>query len=699
MKMRPEVLFDLFSDIKNVSGIGKAALPHLKRLIGSRVIDLYWHAPVNTQARRGAFSIEAAKVGELVTLKVRVGGHQSPRGGFSRRSPYKVMCYDDTGRLDLLFFHPKTAYIQSQLPLEVERVVSGKIEIYNGIKNITHPDYIGESETYAQWVGVEPIYPLTYGLTQNMIQRYITRALSICPNLPEWIEPAELTQGNWLSWKDSIHKLHNPSSDSDLDPISPIRRRLAYDEMLATQLALQLIRRYHQRQRGVSLEYSFQRRHQILASIPFKLTSDQEKALKDIDKDMNSSYRMVRLLQGDVGSGKTIIAFLAMLNAVEAGAQAALMAPTEILARQHLQTFQEWANSLGVTVQCLTGNDTSSIRKDIIRGLQTGSIDMVIGTHSLIQKDIQFKKLQVAIIDEQHRFGVEQRLALVNKGEHTDLLVMSATPIPRTLMMTAYGDLNASLLREKPADRKEIDTRMIDMDRIAEIVEGLKRALLEGKKAYWVCPLVEESEESDLAAAEQRHTLLKLALNTDKVGLIHGRMSQGDKDQAMEKFLQGDLSILVSTTVIEVGINVPDATIMVIEHAERFGLAQLHQLRGRIGRSHLRSMCILLYQKPLSDTAYNRLKKMRETNDGFEIAEEDLRLRGGGEVLSSKQSGIPNLKIADYFYHQDLLLKANYEAEKIMATDPDLLSERGKKLRTLLYLFDCEQMIHHLKGG
>lgn len=697
--MRPPLLFDLFSDLKILPGIGKATAGHLNRLVGRRIIDLIWHCPSSTQARVGASSIKAAQPGQLVTLKVKVGAHKPPSGNISRRRPYRVLCYDDTGQLDLVFFHPRISYIQSTLPVEQVRVVSGKLDLYNGMKTMTHPDHIGLEETYRQWVGAEPVYPLTYGLTQNMVKKYISQALTLCPDLPEWILPNMLSEGKWPSWKQAILGLHRPQSDSDLDPISPLRRRLAYDEMLAGQLALQLIRAHHKQREGRGHSFGLEKREKLLNSLPFSLTQDQAKALQEIDTDMRAPSRMVRLLQGDVGSGKTIVAFLALLNGIEAGGQGALMAPTEILARQHLKTLSPWAETCGITIRCLTGNDTPSVRNDILAGLKSGDIDLIVGTHSLIQQDVLFKDLRVVVVDEQHRFGVDQRLKLAQKGKATELLVMSATPIPRTLMMTTYGDLDTSLLREKPAGRKPIDTRIIDLDRVATVVDGLRRALADEKKVYWVCPLVEESEESDLAAAEHRATLLRLSLGDDHVGLIHGRMSQAEKDAVMEQFLQGSVKVLVSTTVIEVGINVPDATIMVIEHAERFGLAQLHQLRGRIGRSDLQSICLLLYQKPLSDRAYKRLKTMRETNDGFVIAEQDLLLRGGGEILSSRQSGLPTLKVADYVCHQDLLIKAHKEAEAILSEDPNLLSERGQALRILLYLFDRDQMVHHLQGG
>ncbi|MBB3065613.1 ATP-dependent DNA helicase RecG [Limibacillus halophilus] len=523
-------------------------------------------------------------------------------------------------------------------------------------------------------------------------------ALRHVPVLPEWLDPVFVQKRNWPSWSDALLQAHNPANSSDVEPGSCARQRLAYDELLANQLALLIVRKAARRTPGKSLKGDGSLRSSVKEALPFSLTRSQAEAVMEIEQDLAKPSRMLRLLQGDVGSGKTVVALLAMLIAVEAGQQAALMAPTEILARQHYETLRPLTAHLGIEVVLLTGKDKAKDRRQTLEAIASGRAAIAVGTHALFQDGVDFSKLAVAVIDEQHRFGVHQRLMLAGKGKDVDVLVMTATPIPRTLMLTAYGDMDTSRLLEKPAGRKPVDTRTLDIERLSEVVDGLRRAVESGAQAYWVCPLVEESETSDLAAVDQRYETLRKVFG-DRVGLVHGRMKSAEKDSIMADFKAGSLAVLVATTVIEVGVDVPNATVMVIEHAERFGLSQLHQMRGRVGRGGDQSVCLLLYQKPLGETAHRRLEIMRETEDGFVISEEDLRLRGAGEVLGTRQSGMPSFRVADLTQHDDLLAIARSDAKLIVENDSWMDSKRGAALRTLLYLFERDAAVRYIRSG
>ena len=664
-------------------------------LAGPRVLDLCWHLPSGIVDRRYAPGLGAAEPGRIATLVVRVNVHEPAA---SRRRPYRIHCSDDSGELELIFFHAKGDYLQRMLPEGEERVVSGKLEIFNGRLQMTHPDQVGKLEELDAMKRVEPVYPLTAGLTQNPVTKTVRAALSTVPALPEWLDPAYQAQESWPDWSSALQSAHSPGDEGDLSPLTPARRRLAYDELLANQLALALVRERQQQLRGRALEGDGQLRQKAIAALPFSLTSSQQQAVSEILADMARPARMLRLLQGDVGSGKTLVAFLAMLNTVEAGAQAALMAPTEILARQHFKTLAPLAETAGVTLGILTGRDKGKPRSEKLQRLVDGETQLLVGTHALFQKDVAFKDLGFAVVDEQHRFGVHQRLGLGAKGRAVDMLVMTATPIPRTLMLTAYGDMESSRLTEKPAGRKPVDTRVVSLERLEEIVQAVGRALAEKTKVYWVCPLVSESEALDLAAAEERYNELQARFGP-KVALIHGRMKAAEKDAAMTAFAEGAVDLLVATTVIEVGVDVPAASVMVIEHGERFGLAQLHQLRGRIGRGHRQSTCLLLYQGPLGETARARLQILRESDDGFRIAEEDLRLRGAGELLGTRQAGFPSFRLADLAVHGELLAAARDDAKLIMARDQELTGPRGPALRVLLYLFERDAAVRLLRSG
>ncbi|MBB3410460.1 ATP-dependent DNA helicase RecG [Rhizobium sp. BK316] len=701
--MRPAILDPLFSPVSGLPGIGPKISELFVKLLGRetpedcRVIDLLFHAPHSLIDRRNQPGIARAPQGAIVTITARVDRHQAPPRG-NRNVPYRVFLHDETGELSLVFFRGQAAWLEKQLPIDEEVTVSGKVDWFNGRASMVHPDYIVKASEGENLPLIEPIYPLTAGLSPKTLRKIIEAALPRMPELPEWIDLSLAQKQGLPSIRDSFHMLHEPRDTSDIDPQTPARRRLAYDEFLAGQLSLALVRQRLRKVAGQPVHATGEISGKILQSLPFSPTRSQTEAVADVLKDMAGDERMLRLLQGDVGSGKTLVALLSMAAVIESGGQAVLMAPTEILARQHHATISKFADAAGLGVEVLTGRTKGREREDILERIASGEAQIIIGTHALFQDSVNYKNLMLAVVDEQHRFGVHQRLRLTAKGISPHMLVMTATPIPRTLVLAAFGDMDVSKLTEKPAGRKPIQTITVPIERTGEIVGRLKSALAEGKKAYWICPLVEESEEVDLMSVEERHATLVSALGPG-IGLIHGRMSGPEKDAVMLAFKSGELRLLVATTVVEVGVDVPDATIMVIEHAERFGLAQLHQLRGRVGRGDEASTCILLYKGPLGETGHARLSIMRETEDGFRIAEEDLKLRGEGELLGTRQSGTPGFRIASIEAHADLLEIARKDAAYLIERDPDLTSERGEAVRTLLYLFRRDEAIRFLRAG
>ena len=696
--MRPSILFPLFAPVTRLAGVGPRIGDLMARAAGSKIVDLLWHLPSGIVDRRHSPTVGDAKPGEIATLTVKVHTHEPPPPVRGRKLPYRVICGDETGFIALVFFSAKNDYLLKQFPVGEIRVISGRMDEYHGGKTMPHPDYVGTLEQKSELAAIEPVYRLTEGLTPRVMRKSVAAAVSLAPDLAEWSDVHLVERRKWPSWHAALLTAHAPQAAADLAPETPARMRLAYDEVLAGQIALRLVRSQQRRARGRALKVAGPLRQKALAALPFRLTGAQVRALGEIDKDMASDARMLRLLQGDVGSGKTVVAFLAMLNAAESGAQAALMAPTEILARQHHATIAPLAASVGVKVALLTGRDTGAARGALLRQLAAGEIDILVGTHALISEDVDYRDLAFAVIDEQHRFGVHQRMSLSAKGERADILVMTATPIPRTLLLAHYGDLDASRLDEKPANRKPIDTRVLSLERLEEVYPAIRRAIGEGARVYWVCPLVEESAESDLAAATERHADLAKRFPY-LAGLVHGRLPARQRDATMKRFAEGAISILVATTVIEVGVDVPDATVMIVEHAERFGLAQLHQLRGRVGRGERASTCLLLYQGPLGETAKARLSILRETEDGFRIAEEDLRLRGGGDALGARQSGMPEFRIADLATQAELLPLASDDAKLLLDKDPELKSPRGQAVRTLLYLFERDEGVRLLRSG
>lgn len=693
--MRPNILNPLFAPITSLPGIGQRLAKAVEKLAGPLVVDLLWHMPTGLIDRRNQPHLSTAESGAIATLVVRVERHMKPH---NPRAPYKVRCADPTGFIDLVFFNVRGDYLEKALPVGAMRAISGKLERYDGALNMVHPDHMVPAEELAQIQIVEPVYPMTAGLPPKTLRKAIEAALAKAPTLTEWLDPALLAQRRWPTWREALQAAHHPDGDADLSLLAVPRLRLAYDELLSNQLALAIVRARNKRKAGRPNKGGGELRGRIVASLPYQLTRSQQQALGEILADMAAPTRMLRLLQGDVGSGKTVVALLAMANAIEAGGQAALLAPTDILARQHFATLEPLCGKAGIELALLTGRDKGKGRAAALARLASGDLKLVVGTHALVQEDVEFADLRLSVIDEQHRFGVKQRQALADKGAGVDLLVMTATPIPRTLMLTAYGDIDVSKLTEKPAGRQPIDTRTVPLERLHDVADGLRRAIAGGARIYWICPLVDESEAVDLAAATERHRMLAQMFG-ERVGLVHGQQKAAERDAAMAAFAKGELDILVATTVIEVGVNVPEATIMVVEHAERFGLAQLHQLRGRVGRGSAKSSCVLLYQAPLGETAKARLQILRETEDGFRIAEEDLRLRGGGEVLGTRQSGLPEFRLADLAVHGELLAMARDDARLMVERDLQLRSERGEALRLLLYLFRQDEAIRHLASG
>jgi ATP-dependent DNA helicase RecG len=702
--MRPLLLNPLFAPVTSLSGIGPKQDKLFRYLLGReetpRLVDLLLHLPASVIDRRARPKIRDAVPGTVVTLEVTVDRHR-PSPPRNARAPYLVYASDDTGDVVLTYFRAKADYIEKLLPVGSKRYVSGTLQMFDGVPQIVHPDRVVDEAGFAQLSGIDPVYPLTEGLALGSLRRAIAQALQKLPDIPEWISPEVIRRCHFPPIKEALNRVHIPQELTDILPDGPFWSRLAFDELLAGQLALALVRSQLRRPAGDRHAGDGHLRKKIIDALPYALTSSQREAAAAIADDLQQPVRMLRLLQGDVGSGKTVVALLAAAAVTEVGKQAALMAPTEILARQHIKTITPLAERAGLRVAILTGREKGKERRDILARLENGEIDFLVGTHALIQDDVIFKSLALAVVDEQHRFGVRERLALTDKGNAVDVLVLSATPIPRTLVLTYFGDMDVSELREKPAGRQPIDTRAVPMSRLEEVMEGVGRALSAGKLVYWICPLVEESEAEGtghLTNATERFESLRERFG-EKVGLVHGQMKGTEKDRAMAQFAAHEIGLLVATTVVEVGVDVPAATIMVIENAERFGLAQLHQLRGRIGRGSEASTCLLLYREPLGEMSKARLKVIRETTDGFRIAEEDLKLRGEGDVLGVRQSGLPGFRIARPEAHGQLIAQARDEALRIMKENPKLTGPRGEALRCLLYLYERGEAIPLMGAG
>lgn len=686
--MRPEALNPLFAEIETLDGVGPKFAKPLEKLGLTRVRDVAYHMPDRFVTRRPVENLDQASVGEQIVVPLTVGEHRSSRNG---RGPYNVMATDAVGNAVSLTYFGRASYTaKKQLPMGSRRWVAGRLDQYGQMLQIVHPDHVAEDSSGLLGTLNEPVYSLAEGLTQPKIAGLAAQAMERLPALPEWIEPSHFAKMKWPAWSDALKLAHRGEHPAARD-------RLAYDELLANSLALMLVRADNRRQRGQALRGDRRLRDRI--DLPFPLTGAQKRSIAEIEGDLGQDVPMLRLLQGDVGSGKTVVALEAMLVAVEGGAQAALLAPTEILARQHYETLRRMLAPTGVEIALLTGRDKGRAREGILMGLQDGSIQIVVGTHAIFQDAVTYRNLGLVVVDEQHRFGVSQRLMLTRKGRVTPhTLAMTATPIPRTLTLAQYGEMDVSRLDEMPPGRQAIDTVVISAERIGEVVDRLAAQIDAGAQAYWVCPMVRELESEDIAAAEARYAALRERFG-DAVVLVHGQLKPELKDAAMERFASGTAKLLVATTVIEVGVDVPNATLMVIEQAERFGLAQLHQLRGRVGRGSKKSVCLLLRGETLSETGKQRLALMRETQDGFRLAEEDLLLRGGGELLGTRQSGDTPFRVANLEQIQRLLPVAHEDARLLMERDGGLSSERGAAARVLLYLFERDYGVQLLRGG
>ncbi|MCH2096181.1 MAG: ATP-dependent DNA helicase RecG [Rhodobacteraceae bacterium] len=696
MTGRPEVLFPLFAQITVLDGIGPKTA-HLLEAAGQNAPrDLLMTLPQSGIDRSVRATVQGAELPGVVTVEVTIGQHRPPR---TKGGAYRVTVMDASTAFQIVFFHARGDYVQKLLPTGEKRVVSGRVELFDGMPQMVHPDHVLAEDRMEELPTFEPIYPLTGGVTQKVMSRAVRDALSRAPQLDEWIDPAQKAKAAWPSWQAALQEAHAPDAVSDLGPAAPARERLAYDEFLAHQLTLALARAQRRRAPGVKSEGNGRLRARVLAGLPYRPTDAQSRAIDEITADMAISQRMNRLLQGDVGAGKTLVAFMALLTAVEAGGQGVLMAPTSILALQHLESLQPLAEQAGVVLDILTGRDKGAERAAKLQALVRGNIQILVGTHAVFQDDVQFRDLRLAIVDEQHRFGVRQRLKLGEKGIAADVLVMTATPIPRSLALAQYGDMDVSVLDEKPPGRKPVKTALVSSERLDEVVAHLRDAVSKGRQAYWVCPLVEESEVMDLAAAEERFKHLRSVFDETQIGLVHGQMPHSDRDATMARFVLGEIKVLVATTVIEVGVNVPNASIMVIERAEHFGLAQLHQLRGRVGRGDQASTCLLVYQAPLGDAGTQRLRTLRETEDGFRISEVDLEMRGAGDVIGTAQSGVPRFRIADLEHQSALMAIAQSDARRLLADDPNLTSPRGQAARTLLWLMRQDEAIRLISVG
>ncbi|NSY38227.1 ATP-dependent DNA helicase RecG [Leisingera sp. ANG59] len=696
MSGRPEILFPLFAGAETLQGVGPKTAQNLSQIDIETPRDLLFSLPYSVVDRRRRNTIRGVELPATVTVEVTIGRHRPAR---NRGGAYRIHLEDAETEFQLVFFHGRSRYLEAQLPEGSRRVVSGKLELFDGLAQMVHPDHMLPVEEAHEIPEYEPVYSLTHGVTQKTMYKAAQSALSRMPELAEWIDPAQMLKENWPAWHEALQSAHAPQCLDDLSPLSPARARLAYDELFSHQLTLALARLRERKARGIESHATGRLQSRVLKALPYKPTNAQARAIEEISADMASAKRMNRLLQGDVGAGKTLVAFMALLVAVEAGGQGVMMAPTGILAQQHMEGLAPLAEDAGVVIEILTGRDKGAERKAKLAALQRGDIQILVGTHAVFQQDVAFRDLRLAIVDEQHRFGVRQRMELAEKGKGADVLVMTATPIPRSLALAQYGDMDVSVLDEKPPGRKPVRTAVVSTERMQEVVDHLRKAIAEGRQCYWVCPLVDESELSDLTAAEERFKHLRAVLGEGTVGLVHGQMPPAEKDAAMAAFVAGETKVLVATTVIEVGVNVPNASIMVIERAEIFGLAQLHQLRGRVGRGSADSTCLLMYQPPLTEGGRKRLEVLRETEDGFRISETDLQMRGAGDMIGTAQSGLPRFRIADLERQAGLMAVAQSDARALLAADPKLEGDRGKAARVLLWLMKQDQAIRLISVG
>ncbi len=696
MAGRPECLFPLFAGLETLDGIGPKTAQSFHGLNVERPRDLLFTLPYAVIDRRRRDSLRDVVPPVTATVEATVLAHHAPR---SKGKPWRVTMHDGTVDFQLVFFHARQDYLTRLLPVGERRLISGKVESFDGTLQMPHPDHVLPPDAASQLPAFEPVYPLTAGVTQKLVAKAVQGALARLPEIGEWIDRDLCAREGWPAWAEALRAAHAPQGPDDIAATHPARQRLAYDELFAHQVTMGLARANRRRAPGVETRGDGRLQAAVLRSLPYQPTNAQRRAVAEITADMAQPQRMNRLLQGDVGAGKTLVALLSLIAAVEAGGQGVMMAPTEILARQHLEGLRPLAEAAGVRLELLTGRDKGNERATKLAALAAGDIGILVGTHAVFQKDVEFHNLRLVVVDEQHRFGVAQRMELAAKGQAVDVLVMTATPIPRSLALATYGDMDVSVLDEKPPGRKPVRTALVADSRMEEVVAHLVRAVSEGRQAYWVCPLVEESELVNLTAAEDRFRHLRAALGEGVVGLVHGQMPPAEKDAAMARFVAGETAVLVATTVIEVGVNVPNASIMVIERAETFGLAQLHQLRGRVGRGAAESTCLLMYQAPLSEGGERRLRILRDTEDGFRIAEEDLAMRGAGDLIGTAQSGLPRFRVADLERQAGLMALAQSDARKLLHDDPGLNSPRGQAVRCLLWLMEQDRGIRLISVG
>ena len=694
--MRPSELFHLFGDLNNLSGIGPKTVINLKNLSIEKPRDFLFNLPFSVLDRLPVSSIRGVPASKIVTVEVLVKAHKIGR---SRASAYRVTVQDTEVSFQIVFFNARKEYLENLLPVGERRIISGKLEFYDNIPQIVHPHHVKKINDGKAIVRFEPVYPLTSGVSQKLMFGTINGLLEKLPKLGEWIDHELLKIKGWPSWQDALKSAHCPVSADGASNTNPARLRLAFDELFSHQLSLSIARNKIKRSKGKANISTGIFQTKVLNNLPFKFTEDQKLSIRDILDDLKKPERMNRLLQGDVGSGKTIVAFIGLIAAVEAGGQGAIMAPTEILARQHFETLLPLAEKAGISLGLLTGRDKGNSRRSKLADIKEGRTNVIIGTHALFQADVVFQDLRFAVVDEQHRFGVNQRLELGKKGSVVDLLIMTATPIPRSLALAQYGDMDISIIKQKPPGRKPINTALISDARVDEVVDKLKQSITKGAQAYWVCPLIEESEVLHYTAAERRFEQLRAKLGEGVVELVHGKMSSETKDKIMDRFVSGNTKLLVATTVIEVGVNVPSANIMVVENAEKFGLAQLHQLRGRVGRGSNQSTCLLLYKEPLNTSSRKRLSILRETEDGFKISEVDLNLRGSGDAIGTAQSGLPRFRMANIDIIEKLMETAHQQARYLLAKDPNLETPQGKAARNLLWLMDQDKSIQLITVG
>lgn len=684
------MIYTLFADIKKLKAVGEHRADALRRLKIYNFLDLLFHFPVNIIDRRYRQEIVSVNNGEVFTCIASVIKHNIPEYRRSKK-PYIIECMVNNCPLEVIYFNYSQEYLANNFPINDNVVLSGKMMVNAGQKKITHPEIVESVQNLNKVSRLEPVYNLSKGLTTRVVGSLVQQVLRMAPKLPEWLPKEILLENNWVGWNESLMKIHYPNSYDDISFSSKYRNRLAFDEALAHQISMLLARNTEINIAKEKLDFTGKYSNKLKELLPFELTDAQKNAIADIESDQKSGIRGYRLLQGDVGSGKTLVAFIAMLNAVEAGKQAVMMVPTEVLAVQHYKSLLKYANELGINLGLLVSNLPVKLTNETLEKISSGELNIIIGTHSLFQERVEFKDLSLVVVDEQHRFGVSQRMMLLNKSKTADLLMMSATPIPRTLTMVLYGDMDCSIISEKPKNRKEITTSINSLKNVDVILNKLESFHAKGEKVYWVCPLVEESEKMPLANVTSRYNALQ-ELFSNKVALVHGKQNASEREDEMMAFSSGEKFILVATTVIEVGVDVPEATLMVIENAERFGLSQLHQLRGRVGRSDRQSYCVMLYDI-LSKVAKERLISLRSTNDGFVLAEKDLELRGGGDLMGVKQSGLPNFKAIDLDHHSHLLAQARKYAKHVVDTDPKL--EKNPNLKTLLKIFSYDKGLEY----